>query len=101
MTRTRLPIGMLESPYEAIIWGQREADLLRLPWSAYNGSTITLRQGKARCGRQPGPPVIVPCTAALRRMLDGMERTSLLMLTTKTGQSFKKRATLPGCGTRQ
>ena len=41
--------------------------------------------------RSPGPPVIVPCTAALRRMLDGMERTSPLILTTKTGQSFKKR----------
>ena len=71
--------------------GQRQGDLLRLPWSAYDGTTITLRQGKARRGRSPGPPISVPCTAALRRMLDGMERTSPLILTTKTGQSFKKR----------
>jgi integrase len=75
----------------ALHTGQRQSDLLRLSWSAYNGSTITLRQGKARRGRSPGPPVTVPCTAALRRMLDGMERTSPLILTTKTGQSFKKR----------
>src|SRR5262249_23412230 len=85
------PIELQRALILALHSGQRQADLLRLPWSAYNGSTITLRQGKARRGRQVGPPVIVPCTTALRRMLDGMERTSLLMLTTKTGQSFKKR----------
>jgi integrase len=33
----------------------------------------------------------IPCTAALRRMLDGIERVSPLILTTKTGQSFKAR----------
>jgi integrase len=85
------PIEMQRALILALHSGQRQADLLRLPWSAYNGSTITLRQGKALRGRQPGPPIIVPCTTALRRMLDGMERTSLLILTTKTGQSFKKR----------
>src|SRR5262245_58419781 len=42
-------------------------------------------------GRSPAPPVIIPCSAALRRMLDAMDRTSPLILTTKTGQSFKKR----------
>jgi integrase len=71
--------------------GQRQGDLLRLPWSAYEGKTLTLRQGKSRRGKSPGPPIVVPCTMALRRMLDGMERTSTLILTTKTGQSFKKR----------
>ena len=71
--------------------GQRQGDLLRLPWSSYSGTSITLRQGKAKRGRTLGPPVAVPCTVALRRMLDGMERTSPLILTTKTGQSFKKR----------
>ena len=35
--------------------------------------------------------VQIPCTAALRRMLDGMEHVSPLILTTKTGQSFKAR----------
>ena len=85
------PIELQRALILALHSGQRQGDLLRLPWSAYNGSTITLRQGKARPGRSPGPPVIVPCTAALRRMLDGMERTSPLILTTRTGQSFKKR----------
>ncbi len=71
--------------------GQREGDLLRLPWSAYDGVRISLRQGKARRGGKLGPLVEIPCTAALRRMLDGMERISPLILTTKTGQSLKKR----------
>lgn len=71
--------------------GQRQGDLLRMPWSAYDGARISLRQGKARRGRQHGPLVEIPCTAALRRMLDGMDRVSPLILTTKTGQSLTKR----------
>jgi integrase len=71
--------------------GQREGDLLRLSWSSYDGSSIKLRQGKARRGGSPGPLVEIPCTAALRRMLDQIDRVSPLILTTKTGQSFKKR----------
>jgi integrase len=88
---TAAPIEMQRAMILALHTGQRQGDLLRLPWSSYDGSTITLRQGKARRGKSPGPPVPVPSTAALRRMLDGMERTSPLILTTKTGQSFKKR----------
>ena len=70
----------------ALHTGQRLSDLLRLPWSAYNGSTITLRQGKARRGRSPAPPVVVPCTVTLRRMIYSIERISPLILSTKTGQ---------------
>jgi integrase len=71
--------------------GQREGDLLRLSWSSYDGASIKLRQGKARRGGSTGPLVEIPCTAALRRMLDQVDRVSPLILTTKTGQSFKKR----------
>jgi integrase len=71
--------------------GQREGDLLHLPWSAYDGASIKLRQRKSRRGGKPGLLIEIPCTEALRRMLDGMERVSPLILTTKTGQSFKKR----------
>jgi integrase len=75
----------------ALHTGQREGDLLRLPWSSYDGLRIALRQGKARRGGKRSPLVEIPCTAALRRMLDGMDRVSTLILTTKTGQSLKKR----------
>jgi integrase len=75
----------------ALHTGQREGDLLRLPWSGYDGVRISLRQGKARRLGRLGPLVEIPCTAALRRMLDGIQRISPLILTTKTGQSLKKR----------
>jgi integrase len=85
------PIEMQRALILGLHTGQREGDLLRMPWSAYDGVRISLRQGKAKRGRQLGPLVEIPCTAALRRMLDGMSRVSPLILTTKTGQSFKKR----------
>jgi integrase len=71
--------------------GQREGDILRMPWSAYDGAGISIRQGKSRRGGRLGPLIQIPCTSALRRMLDGMDRVSPLILTTKTGQSFKAR----------
>ena len=75
----------------ALHTGQREGDLLRLPWSAYDGSRISLRQGKSKRGTRSAPLIEIPCTATLRRMLDSMPRVSTLILTTKTGRSFKKR----------
>jgi integrase len=50
-----------------------------------------LRQGKAKRGGIAGPLLSIPCTAALRRMLDDMPRTAAVVLTTKTGQPLKKR----------
>jgi integrase len=85
------PLELQRALILALHTGQRQGDLLRLPWSAYNGTSITLHQGKARRGQPPRPAITIPCTGALRRMLDGIERASPLILTTKTGQSFKKR----------
>jgi integrase len=85
------PIEMQRALILGLHTGQREGDLLRMPWSAYDGVRISIRQGKARRGGKLGPLVEIPCTAALRRMLDGMDRMSPLILTTKTGQSLKKR----------
>jgi integrase len=85
------PLEMQRALIIGLHTGQREGDLLRLAWSSYDGGWIKLRQGKARRSGMQAPLVEVPCTAALRRMLDAMERTSPLILTTKTGQAFKKR----------
>jgi integrase len=85
------PLEMQRALIIGLHTGQREGDLLRLTWSSYDGGWIKLRQGKARRAGVQGPLVEIPCTAALRRMLDAMERASPLILTTKTGQSFKKR----------
>jgi integrase len=85
------PLEMQQALIIGLHTGQREGDLLCLAWSSYDGGWIKLRQGKARRGGTAGPLVEIPCTAALRRMLDQMERVSPLILTTRTGRSFKKR----------
>ncbi|GEL43257.1 hypothetical protein MEX01_38480 [Methylorubrum extorquens] len=85
------PIELQRAPIIALHTGPCQADILRLPWSAYDGSAITLRQGKSARGGRLAPMGHDPCTRALRRMLDGMERRSPLILTTKTDRAFRKR----------
>jgi integrase len=85
------PIEMQRALILGLHTGQREGDILRLPWSAYNGAEISLRQGKSKQSGKQGPLIHIPCTATLRRMLDGMDRVSPLILVTKTGVSFKSR----------
>lgn len=85
------PIELQRALIIALHTGQRQADILRLPWSAYDGTAITLRQGKSARGGRVAPLITIPCTLALRRMLDGMPRGSPLVLTTKTGRALQKR----------
>jgi integrase len=40
------PIELQQALIIALHTGQRQGDILRLPWSAYDGTAITLRQGK-------------------------------------------------------
>ncbi len=75
----------------ALHTGQREGDLIDLRWTAYDGTRIRLRQHKSKRKGVPGPLIEIPCTRALKRMLDAMPRISPYILTTKTGQKFKKR----------
>ncbi len=75
----------------ALHTGQRQADILHLAWSAYDGNTISLRQGKARRLGRVAPVVRVPCTKALKATLDAARPRAAVMLTTKTGLAFKKR----------
>jgi integrase len=71
--------------------GQRQGDLLRVTWGNWDGSFISLRQSKSRRNGNPGRTVEIPATKALRRMLDGLDRSSTLILTTKTGRPWKPR----------
>ena len=83
------PIEMQRALIIALHTGQRQGDILRLAWTAYDGSSLRLRQGKsARQGAQA--PLITFNAKALRRVLDGMPRVSTVILTTKTGQPFKE-----------
>jgi integrase len=59
----------------AVNTGQRQGDLLRLPWSAYDGSHIRIRQ------RKTGAYVPIPVADELKAALDAAPRRSPIMLT--------------------
>jgi integrase len=70
----------------ALETGQRQGDLLTLPWSAYDGQWIRLRQSKT------GRRVNVPVTRRLRAVLDNAKRNSTVILTNKRGHPWMPNA---------
>jgi integrase len=64
--------------------GQRQKDIRELPWSAYDGQTILVRQSKGN------KRIRIPVPRELKRYLDGLPRTDKLILTTATGKPFTK-----------
>ena len=65
------------------LWtGQRQGDLLRLPWSAYDGKHIRLRQSKT------GKPVVILVGAPLKAALDAAPRRSPIILTNSDGKPW-------------
>jgi integrase len=66
----------------ALETGQRQGDLLVLPWSAYDGQWIRLRQAKN------GRRVNVPVTRRLRAVLENTKRTATTILTDGRGLSW-------------
>jgi integrase len=66
----------LHLPLLLALWtGQRQGDLLRLPWSAYNGSSIRLRQSKTQTR------VEIPVGAPLKVALDAAQKCGPIILT--------------------
>jgi integrase len=62
------------------LWtGQRQGDLLRLAWSAYDGDAIKLTQSKG------GAPVLIPVGAPLKSALAATPRKSSVMLVNQDG----------------
>jgi len=65
------------------LWtGQRQGDLLRLGWSAYDGRVIRLRQSKT------GARVTIPAGAPLKAALDAAPRKSTVILTNSDGRAW-------------
>jgi len=64
---------------------QRQEDVLPLLWSAYDGKSITLRQGKT------GSDLIIPVEDDLRAILGAaaMTRTAAVICTTAGGTAWK------------
>jgi integrase len=73
----------LHLPLLLALWtGQRQGDLLRLPWSAYDGTHIRLKQSKTGCR------VVVPVGAPLKAALDTTAKRSTIILTTTDGKPW-------------
>jgi hypothetical protein len=65
------------------LWtGQRQGDLLRLPWSSYDGGLVRSRQSKT------GRRITMPAGARLKVLFDGTERRSPLILTNSYGRPW-------------
>jgi integrase len=81
----------------ALETGQRQGDLLILPWSAYARDEagqwwITLRQSKSRRHNREGRLVKIPVTRTLQRMLEAMPRTCPVILTNAKGLPWQGNA---------
>ncbi|MGU3668186.1 tyrosine-type recombinase/integrase [Methylobacterium sp. A49B] len=73
----------LHLPLILALWtGQRQGDLLRLPWSAYDGKVIRLRQSKT------GTRVVVPVSSTLKAILDTTARRSPVILLNSDGRPW-------------
>jgi integrase len=70
----------------ALHTGQRQGDLLKLTWSAYDGSTLRLKQTKT------GSSVRLRVSAELKTMLDAMPRKAVTILTNSYGRPWKQSA---------
>ena len=68
----------------AINTGQRQGDLLKLPWSAYDGKVIRVRQ------RKTGAYVLIPVSDELRRALDDTPKRSPTMLVNRDGKPWSE-----------
>jgi integrase len=89
------------------LWtGLREGDLLRLPWSAYDGKTIRCRPSKSVTKKRPrGVTVTIPVGAPLKAALDKASKISTIILVSTDkrpwtpngfGSSWKKAARKAG-----
>jgi len=78
----KAPVELQRALILAMHTGQRYGDLIKMRWSDYDGAAISLRQNKTK------RPVLVPCTAALRRMLNATPRTCAFILARPDGRPW-------------
>ena len=69
----------------ALHTGQRQGDLLRLTWAAWDGRGLTVTPSKARSRRA----IYIPATAALRATLEAIQPRGLYILAQRTGAPWR------------
>jgi integrase len=79
---TAAPAEMVIAIMLGLWTGQRQGDLLRLPWSAYDGRRLQLKQSKT------GRRVVVPVGTPLKALLDGTSRRGPLIMTNSFGRPW-------------
>jgi len=79
-----LPEHLRRAVVLALYTGQRRGDLITMPWSAYDGSTIRLVQGKT------SQALVIPAPAELRAELDAWRQQagSTMILVNKFGRPW-------------
>jgi integrase len=83
------PEFRMDLPLLLACWtGQRQGDLIRLPWSAYDGSYLYLKPSKSKRKGRPGKPLKIPVGAPLKAVIDATERVSPLILTSSLGKPW-------------
>jgi integrase len=79
----KVPFKELQLALMLALWtGQRQGDLLTLPWSGYDGSHIRLRQSKT------GQAVVIRVGAPLKKLLDRTKKRSTVILTNTRGRPW-------------
>jgi len=78
----RAPVHLHLALMLALWTGQRQGDLLRLAWSAYDGRHIRLRQSKG------GVRVVIKVGAPLKAALDAAVKRSTIILTNSDGKPW-------------
>lgn len=69
--------------YMLALWtGQRQADVLNVTWSAYDGASIRFRQGKT------GVRLVIPVGGPLKEILDATPRRAPQIVTNDEGRPF-------------
>lgn len=79
----RLPEPLRRAVVLARHTGQRRSDLVAMPWSAYDGATVRLRQ------RKTGVALVIPATAELRHELSVWTKLGPMILTSPHGRPWR------------
>jgi integrase len=85
MALQHLPDHLRRATVLALYSGQRRLDLVRMPWSAYDGTALRLKQQKT------GAVLMIPVHPALKAELDTWRAsaTSTMVLTNKFGRPWQ------------